>query len=176
AAKRAALAAALRARGKDRAENVMIVDPLRNDLSRVCRDGTIEVPSLCRLETLPTVFHLVSTVTGRLRPGLGAVDLLEACFPRGPRPGAPQMPARETTPERQPAPRGPHSRRPGNVGVHGAVGRRTLIRVFEVKDRGVAFQAGGGIVADSDPAAEYDETLAKARALIAALSPAGEGR
>ena len=172
----AALAAALLASEKDRAENVMIVDLLRNDLSRVCRDGSIAVPSLCRLEALPTVFHLVSTVTGRLRPGLGPVDLLEACFPGGSITGAPKIRAMEIIAELEPTQRGPYCGTIGYIGFDGAMDSSIVIRTFAVKGGRVTFQAGGGIVADSDPAEEYDETLAKARALIAALSPAGGGR
>jgi para-aminobenzoate synthetase component 1 len=172
----AALAAELLASEKDRAENVMIVDLLRNDLSRVCRDGSIEVPSLCRLETLPTVFHLVSTVTGRLRAGLGPVDLLEACFPGGSITGAPKIRAMEIIAELEPTQRGPYCGTIGYIGFDGAMDSSIVIRTFAVKDRRVTFQTGGGIVADSSPAEEYDETLAKARALIAALSPASADR
>ena len=167
----AALAAALQASEKDRAENVMIVDLLRNDLSRVCRDGSIAVPSLCRLEALPTVFHLVSTVTGRLRPGLGPVDLLEACFPGGSITGAPKIRAMEIIAELEPTRRGPYCGTIGYIGFDGAMDSSIVIRTFAVKDGVATFQTGGGIVADSSPADEYDETLAKARALIAALSP-----
>jgi para-aminobenzoate synthetase component 1 len=166
-----ALAAALQASEKDRAENVMIVDLLRNDLSRVCRDGSVEVPSLCRLETLPTVFHLVSTVTGRLRPGMGAVDLLAACFPGGSITGAPKIRAMEIIAELEPTRRGAYCGAIGYLGFDGAMDASIVIRTFAIRDRIARFQAGGGIVADSRPEDEYDETLAKARALIEALSP-----
>jgi para-aminobenzoate synthetase component 1 len=166
-----ALAAELQDSAKDRAENVMIVDLLRNDLSRVCRDGSIEVPSLCRLETLPTVLHLVSTVTGRLRPGMGAVDLLAACFPGGSITGAPKIRAMEIIAELEPTRRGPYCGAIGYLGFDGAMDSSIVIRTFAIRDRIARFQAGGGIVADSDPDQEYEETLAKARALIDALSP-----
>jgi para-aminobenzoate synthetase component 1 len=166
-----AFAAALLASDKDRAENVMIVDLLRNDLSRVCRDGTVEVPRLCELESFATVFHLVSTVTGILRPGLSAVDLLRACFPGGSITGAPKIRAMEIIAELEPTRRGPYCGSIGYVGFDGAMDSSIAIRTYAIKDGIVAFQAGGGIVADSRPADEYDETLAKARALIAALSP-----
>jgi para-aminobenzoate synthetase component 1 len=166
-----AFAAALLASEKDRAENVMIVDLLRNDLSRVCRDGTVEVPRLCELESFATVFHLVSTVTGILRPGLSAVDLLRACFPGGSITGAPKIRAMEIIAELEPTRRGPYCGSIGYVGFDGAMDSSIAIRTYAIKDGIVAFQAGGGIVADSRPADEYDETLAKARALIAALSP-----
>ncbi|MFO1056903.1 MAG: aminodeoxychorismate synthase, component I [Dongiaceae bacterium] len=171
AAEDRALAAALEGSEKDRAENVMIVDLLRNDLSRVCRDGSIAVPSLCRLETLPTVFHLVSTVTGRLRPGMGAVDLLAACFPGGSITGAPKIRAMEIIAELEPTRRGPYCGAIGWLGFDGAMDSSIIIRTFAIRDRVVRFQAGGGIVADSRPDEEYEETLAKARALIEALSP-----
>jgi para-aminobenzoate synthetase component 1 len=171
AAEDRALAAELAGSEKDRAENVMIVDLLRNDLSRVCRDGSIQVPSLCRLETLPTVFHLVSMVTGRLRPGLGAVDLLAACFPGGSITGAPKIRAMEIIAELEPTRRGPYCGAIGWLGFDGAMDSSIVIRTFAIRDRVVRFQAGGGIVADSRPDAEYEETLAKARALIDALSP-----
>lgn len=166
-----ALAAELLASEKDRAENVMIVDLLRNDLSRVCRDGSVEVPRLCGLESFATVHHLVSTVTGRLRPGLGAVDLLAACFPGGSITGAPKIRAMEIIAELEPTRRGPYCGSIGYIGFDGSMDTSIVIRSFASKAGEVVFQAGGGIVADSEPAAEYAETLAKARALVAALSP-----
>ncbi|MBX6322631.1 MAG: aminodeoxychorismate synthase, component I [Rhodospirillaceae bacterium] len=166
----AALAAQLAASEKDRAENVMIVDLLRNDLSRVCCDGSVEVPALCALQTLPTVFHLVSTVTGTLRPGLGPVDLLAACFPGGSITGAPKIRAMEIIAELEPTRRGPYCGAIGWIGFDGGMDTSITIRTYALSGQRVTFQAGGGIVADSNPAEEYDETMAKARALIAALS------
>ncbi len=167
------LAAELLASEKDRAENVMIVDLLRNDLSRVCRDGSVDVPRLCELETFATVFHLVSTVTGELQPGKTAVDLLAACFPGGSITGAPKIRAMEIIAELEPTRRGPYCGSIGYIGFDGAMDTSITIRTYAIKDGMVTFQAGGGIVADSRPTDEYDETVAKARALIAALAGPG---
>jgi para-aminobenzoate synthetase component 1 len=156
---------------KDNAENVMIVDLLRNDLSRVCRDGSVTVPELCALETYATVFHLVSTVVGEMRPGAGAIDLLRASFPGGSITGAPKIRAMEIIAELEPTQRGPYCGSVGWFGFGGSMDTSIVIRTYAIKDGWVTFQAGGGIVADSDPAAEYEESLAKARALIRALQP-----
>jgi para-aminobenzoate synthetase component I len=166
-----ALAAALEASEKDRAENVMIVDLLRNDLSRVCRDGTVDVPALCELEGFATVFHLVSTVTGALREGAGAIDLLAACFPGGSITGAPKIRAMEIIAELEPTRRGPYCGSVGWLGFDGGMDTSIVIRTYALRGQRVSFQAGGGIVADSRPADEYEETLAKAAALIAGLAP-----
>jgi len=166
-----ALARELASSEKDRAENVMIVDLLRNDLSRVCRDGSVSVPELCAVERFATVMHLVSAVTGELRPGMGAVDLLEACFPGGSITGAPKIRAMEIIAEVEPSRRGPYCGAIGHAGWDGSLDSGVAIRTLAIRDGRVTFGVGGGIVADSDPAAEYEETLAKARALIAALSP-----
>jgi para-aminobenzoate synthetase component 1 len=165
------LATELLASEKDNAENVMIVDLLRNDLSRVCRDGSVTVPELCALETYATVFHLVSTVVGEMRPGLGAVDLLRASFPGGSITGAPKIRAMEIIAELEPTQRGPYCGSVGWFGFDGGMDTSIVIRTYAIKDGWVTFQAGGGIVADSDPAAEYEESLAKAQALIRALQP-----
>ena len=175
AAEDEALARELLASEKDRAENVMIVDLLRNDLSRVCRDETVTVPELCALETFATVFHLVSTVTGELRPGATALDLLKACFPGGSITGAPKIRAMEIIAELEPTRRGPYCGSVGYLSFTGDMDSSIVIRTYAIKDGTVTFQAGGGIVADSNPAAEYEETLDKARALIAALSPEEAG-
>jgi para-aminobenzoate synthetase component I len=166
-----ALAGELAASEKDRAENVMIVDLLRNDLSRVCRDGSVAVPQLCAVERFATVMHLVSSVTGELRPGMGAVDLIEACFPGGSITGAPKIRAMEVIAAIEPVRRGPYCGAIGHVGWDGSLDTGIVIRTYAVRGGRVTFGVGGGVVADSDPAAEYEETLAKARALIAALSP-----
>jgi para-aminobenzoate synthetase component 1 len=165
-----ALAAELLGSEKDRAENVMIVDLMRNDLSRVCRDGTVDVPKLCELEAFATVFHLVSTVTGTLQPDKRAVDLLAACFPGGSITGAPKIRAMEIIAELEPTRRGPYCGSIGYVGFDGSMDTSITIRTYGIKGGVVTFQAGGGIVADSKPADEYDETIAKARALISALT------
>jgi para-aminobenzoate synthetase component 1 len=149
----------------------MIVDLLRNDLSRVCADGSVAVPQLCGVERFARVMHLVSSVTGTLRPGLGAVDLLEACFPGGSITGAPKIRAMQIIAELEPVRRGPYCGAIGHAGWDGSLDTGIVIRTLVVRDGRVTFGAGGGVVADSDPAAEYEETLAKAGALIAALSP-----
>jgi para-aminobenzoate synthetase component 1 len=158
---------------KDRAENVMIVDLLRNDLSKVCRDHTVEVPELCRIEGYATVHHLVSTVVGRLRPGLGPVDLLRATWPGGSITGAPKLRAMEIIAELEPTRRSVYTGAVGYFSFGGAVDTNIAIRTFIVKRDRAYFQAGGGIVADSDPVREYDETLDKARGMVAALEDAG---
>lgn len=166
----AALAAALTASGKDRAENVMIVDLLRNDLGRVCRPGSVRVPELYALESHPTVHHLVSTVTGVLADGADAFDLWRAAFPGGSVTGAPKIRAMEIIAELERAPRGVYCGAIGYVSATGAMDLNIPIRTVVVHDGVASFHAGAGIVWDSDPAAEYEETLAKARALIDALT------
>ena len=160
----------LRESEKDRAENVMIVDLLRNDLSRVCEPGTVRVPGLLQLEVHPTVFHLVSTITGRLRPGLDAADLLCAAFPGGSITGAPKVRAMEIIAELEPTHRGPYCGSIGYWSVTGALDTSIVIRSYVASGGRLYFQVGGGIVADSDPEQEYRETLDKAAALITAAS------
>jgi para-aminobenzoate synthetase component 1 len=154
---------------KDRAENVMIVDLLRNDLSRVCRDHTVLTPEICKLESFATVHHLFSTVTGELKDGATAVDLLKATFPGGSITGAPKIRAMEIIAELEPTRRGPYCGAIGWLGFDGDMDTSITIRTYAIKGRTVTFQAGGGIVADSDPAAEYEESQDKARALVQAL-------
>jgi para-aminobenzoate synthetase component 1 len=154
---------------KDRAENVMIVDLLRNDLGRVCAYGSVRVAALCRLESYPTVHHLVSEVRGRLRPGLGPVDLLRASFPGGSVTGAPKVRAMEIIAELEPTARGPYCGCLGYVGFDGSADTNILIRTFTVGKGWVQFPVGGGIVADSRPVGEYEETLHKAEGLLRAL-------
>ena len=166
------LAAALLASEKDRAENLMIVDLLRNDLSRTCRPGSVAVPALWILERHPTVHHLVSTVTGVLAPGQGPLDLLKAAFPGGSVTGAPKVRAMEIIAELEPVCRGPYCGSVGWVGYDGAMDSNIAIRTMVATPERLFAQAGGGIVADSDPDAEYDETLIKAYAMLASL----EGR
>jgi para-aminobenzoate synthetase component 1 len=168
-----ALGAALFESEKDQAENVMIVDLLRNDLSKVCRDGTVDVPELCRIERYATVHHLVSTVVGRLRPGLGPVELLRAAWPGGSISGAPKVRAMEIIAELEPTRRGLYTGSLGYISFSGAMDTSIAIRTFVVKPGRAWFQAGGGIVADSEPEREYEETLQKARGLVAALEGAG---
>jgi para-aminobenzoate synthetase component I len=155
---------------KDQAENLMIVDLLRNDLSRVCRDRTVEVPVLFGLESYATVHHLVSVVTGELSPGKGAVDLLRAAFPGGSITGAPKIRAMEIIAELEPTRRGPYCGSIGYIGFDGAMDTSIVIRTICIRGRQLTFQVGGGIVADSDPAAEYEESLTKAKAMIEVLT------
>jgi para-aminobenzoate synthetase component 1 len=164
-----ALGVALFESEKDRAENVMIVDLLRNDLSKVCQDGTVQVPELCRIERYATVHHLVSTVVGRLREGLGPVDLLRAAWPGGSITGAPKVRAMEIIAELEPTRRNVYTGSIGYFSFGGAMQTNIAIRTFILKQGRAYFQAGGGIVFDSDPEREYDETLDKARGMVAAL-------
>ena len=163
------LAAALLDSAKDRAENLMIVDLLRNDLSRVCIPGTVVVPELCVLERFAAVLHLVSSVEGRLGPGVGPLDLLKAAFPGGSVTGAPKVRAMEIIAELEPVRRGPYCGAIGWIGWDGAMDTSIAIRTMTLANGVVHAQAGGGITADSDPDAEYEETLVKARAMLASL-------
>ena len=154
---------------KDRAENIMIVDLLRNDLSRVCRPGSVEVKEYCALKSYETVHHLVSTVTGTLEDGRDAIDLLKASFPGGSITGAPKIHAMEIIAELEPVTRGPYCGAIGYIGFDGAMDTNIVIRTMVIRNGKAAVQAGGGIVADSVPEAEYQESLDKASALLGAL-------
>lgn len=154
---------------KDRAENVMIVDLLRNDLSRVCADHSVKVEDLCELHTFANVHHLISTVTGQLRPDATALSCLAACFPGGSITGAPKVRAMQIINDEEPCTRGAYCGAIGFVGLDGAMDTSIAIRTLTIKDGTVSYHAGGGIVADSDPDAEYDETITKASAIRAAL-------
>ena len=155
---------------KDRAENVMIVDLLRNDLGKVCRPGSVSVPKLFALESHPTVHHLVSTVTGVLAETRDAFDLLRAAFPGGSVTGAPKIRAMEIIAELERAPRGVYCGAIGYVSATGAMDFNIPIRTIVLRDGVATFHAGAGIVWDSEPAAEYQETLAKARTMMEALT------
>ena len=156
---------------KDRAENVMIVDLVRNDLGRVCEWGSVEVPALCAVERHPGLVHLVSTVTGRLRPGAGWAELLAATFPPGSVTGAPKLAALDHIARLEPVPRGPYC---GAVGWVDADARRgdlnVAIRTFWFADGRVHLGTGGGITWDSTPDGEWYETELKARRLLAVAS------
>ncbi len=154
---------------KDRAENVMIVDLLRNDLSKVCRPGSVEVPVLCALESHPTVHHLESIVSGRLEEGRTATDLLRAAFPGGSITGAPKVRAMEILAGLEPVARGVYCGTIGWLSVTGAMDTSIAIRTVTLRDGRAYFHAGGGIVADSEPAMEYQETLDKAAGLRQAI-------
>lgn len=166
----AALGRALQESAKDRAENLMIVDLMRNDLSRVSVAGSVRVPELFALERYATVHHLVSTVTGTLEPGRDAIDLLCATFPGGSITGAPKVRAMEIIAELEPSRRGVYCGSIGYISLTGVMDTSVVIRTYQVVRGRVYFSAGGGIVADSDPEQEYRETFDKARALIRALA------
>lgn len=159
----------LRESEKDRAENVMIVDLLRNDLSRVCEPGSIRVPKLCAVETYETVQHLVSEIRGRLSPGSTAWDLLAATFPGGSITGAPKVRAMEIINELEPTVRGPYCGSLFCLGADGALDSNILIRTLVCRRGWVQCSVGGGIVAQSDPVREYEETLHKAEGMLRAL-------
>jgi para-aminobenzoate synthetase component 1 len=163
------LARELLCSGKDRAENVMIVDVLRNDLGRVCRPGSVRVPRLCRLERTAVVQHLVSTVTGRLLPGRDAFALLAAAFPGGSITGAPKIRAMHLIERLEPVRRGPYTGAAGWIGPDGAMQTSILIRTFVADGRRLTLHVGGGITWRSEPAAEWDETVAKARGPLSSI-------
>jgi para-aminobenzoate synthetase component 1 len=142
---------------------------LRNDLGRVCRYGSIDVAAVCQLETFRYVHHLVSEIRGQLRPGLNAVDLLAATFPGGSVTGAPKIRAMEIITELEQTARGPYCGCLGFLGCDGSMDTNLLIRTFVLGKGWMHFAVGGGIVADSDPAREYEETWHKAAGLLRAL-------
>lgn len=151
---------------KDRAENVMIVDLLRNDLSRVCQADSVRVSDLCRLETYQFVQHLVSVVEGRLLPGRTALDLLAAAFPGGSITGAPKVRAMQLIAELEPTARGPYCGSLGYLGFDGTLDTNILIRTITAGRGWWQVPVGGGVVAQSVPVGEYEETWAKAGGLI----------
>jgi para-aminobenzoate synthetase component 1 len=159
----------LEASQKDHAENTMIVDLLRNDLSKVCLANSVEVEGLCKLESFASVHHLVSTVRGKLKANKTAIDLLKACFPGGSITGAPKIRAMEIIEEMEPTRRGPYCGAMGYTGFDGAMDTSILIRTLVYQNDRVSLQVGGGIVADSQPDAEYQETLDKAAAMLASF-------
>jgi para-aminobenzoate synthetase component 1 len=159
----------LQTSAKEMAELVMITDLLRNDLGRVCEYGTVQVPELVRLERFAQVQHLVSTVEGRLRGGVTHLTGLAACFPGGSITGAPKFRAMEIIDELEPVARGPYTGAIGYLGFNRESQLNIAIRTALCLPDRTCFHVGAGIVADSDPAAEYDETLAKARGFLSAL-------
>jgi para-aminobenzoate synthetase component I len=163
------LADALLKSEKDRAENIMIVDLMRNDFSRVCEDNSINVSKLCALESFATVHHLVSTITGKLQTNKDAIDLLKAAFPAGSVTGAPKIRAMEIIAENEKIARGPYCGNIGYIGFNGDMELSVTIRTFTIQNQQIIFQAGGAIVANSNPTREYEETLLKAQALFEAL-------
>lgn len=156
---------------KDRSENVMIVDLERNDLGRVCQFGTVKVSELWTLEKYATVFQLTSTVEGRLRHDKNRIDLLKACFPGGSVTGAPKVRAMEIIDKLEPTRRSLYTGSIGYLSFSNQMELNIVIRTILVKDRRIYFQVGGGIVYDSNPEVEYQETLDKAKALFQAINP-----
>jgi anthranilate synthase component 1 len=171
----AALAAELLADPKERAEHVMLVDLGRNDIGRVCEYGSVHVSDLMTIERYSHVMHIVSHVEGRIRPGLDAYDLMRATFPAGTVSGAPKVRAMEIIEALEGQRRGLYAGAVGYFSYDGSMDTCIAIRTMVMQGDRVYVQAGGGIVADSDPAAEYQETVNKASALLVAVARAEEG-
>ena len=169
----AALAADLAATVKDRAENLMIVDLLRNDLHRVCRAGSVHVPEIFAVETYATVHQLVSTVRGQLAEGMGPTDVLRACFPGGSMTGAPKVRTMEILDGLEGAARGIYSGAIGWIGLDGSMDTSIVIRTLTWADGDITFGVGGAVTALSDPAEEHAEMTTKARSVRRALALAG---
>jgi len=167
-----ALAADLLADPKERAEHVMLVDLGRNDIGRVCEYSSVKVPEFFIIERYSHVMHIVSHVEGTLRPGLTAFDLVRAGFPAGTVSGAPKVRAMEIIAELEPDGRGPYAGMVGYFGFDGAMDTCIAIRTLVAHGKTVSVQAGAGIVADSDPTREYQETVNKAKAMLKAIDSA----
>lgn len=165
----AALAAELQANDKERAENLMIVDLMRNDLGRVAELGTVSVDALLEVETYPHVHQLVSTISAQLAPGLTALDAVEACFPAGSMTGAPKISAMRILHELERGPRGIYSGAFGYLGVDGAADFAMVIRSIVITENQATIGTGGGITSGSIPQAEYEEMLLKAQPLLRVL-------
>ena len=155
---------------KDRAENIMIVDLMRNDLSQICTDDSVEVTQLCELETYESVFHLVSAVRGRLNADVDVFSALDATFPGGSITGAPKVRAMEIIAELEPTSRGAYCGSLGYIGVNGDADFNILIRTITASGGWWQIPVGGGLVAQSDPAREYEETWTKAAGMLAAIA------
>jgi anthranilate synthase component 1 len=166
---------ALRRSEKERAEHVMLVDLTRNDIGRVSRPGTVKVKELMRVDRFSHVMHLTSVVDGELADGLDALDAFRACFPAGTVSGAPKIRAMERIAELETDQRGPYAGAVGYVGFDGVMDTCITIRTATIAKGVCRIEAGAGIVADSDPQAEEEETRAKARALLRAVEIANGG-
>ena len=160
---------------KERAEHIMLVDLGRNDIGRVSEVGSVQVTELMTVERYSHVMHIVSNVRGRLKAGLDSFDVLRATFPAGTVSGAPKVRAMEIIEELEPSRRGPYAGCLGYFGFSGNMDMCITIRTMVIKDNQIYMQAGGGVVADSDPDAEYQETVNKATALFKAVEMASEG-
>ena len=171
----AALEAELLADPKERAEHVMLIDLGRNDVGRVAEAGTVEVGEQFVIERYSHVMHIVSEVTGKLKPGLGYSDVLRATFPAGTVSGAPKIRALEIIRELEPVRRNVYSGAVGYIGWHGDADTAIAIRTAVIQDGHLYVQAGGGVVYDSDPDAEWQETMNKGRALFRAVAQAAKG-
>lgn len=167
------LAAELARHPKDRAENLMIVDLLRNDLGMSCVPGSVRVPKLFEVESYANVHHLVSTIAGRLRAGCDALDVLRDCFPGGSITGAPKRRAMQIIDQLEPNRRGVYCGSIGYIGFDGNMDTNIVIRTLIYSGGEICCWAGGGIVADSQCAAEYQETLDKASAMLRLLEKFG---
>ncbi|MBT8115788.1 MAG: aminodeoxychorismate synthase component I, partial [Arenicella sp.] len=164
-----AIAKELLASSKDRAENLMIVDLMRNDLSKCCELGSVKVPKLFSLHSFANVHHLISTISGRLKRGIHAVDLMKSCFPGGSITGAPKIRAMEIIEELEPDRRGLYCGSIAYIGMDGNLETSIAIRTITLKDGIARFSAGGGLVIDSVAEEEYQELLDKASMMTAAL-------
>jgi anthranilate synthase component 1 len=168
------IAAELLADEKERAEHVMLVDLGRNDLGRVCEYGSVSVDALMEVETYSHVMHIVSAVSGRLREGIGAVEALRSVLPAGTLSGAPKVRAMQIIDELEPVKRGGYGGAVGYLAYTGDLDTCIHIRTVVYKDGVAHVQAGGGTVADAKPAYEFEESVAKARAVLRAVQLAGE--
>jgi anthranilate synthase component 1 len=164
--------AALVAHPKERAEHIMLIDLERNDLGRVCEAGTVRVEELMSIESYAHVHHIVSSVTGVLRPQVTAVDALRAVFPGGTITGCPKYRCMQIIAELEGEGRGAYTGSLGLIGLDGSMDFNILIRTMTLMGRALEFRAGAGIVADSDPERELEECRAKARGLLAVFGAA----
>jgi para-aminobenzoate synthetase component I len=160
---------ALASSEKDKAENLMIVDLMRNDLGRVAQTGSVQVTALFELEAHPSVWQMVSTIQAQLQPHCNGADLLRACWPPGSMTGAPKVQAMAIIDALEPVQRGPYAGAIGYFDINGGLDLSVIIRTAMVYQQRVMLQVGGGVVADSRPTAEWDETLAKGRLLMQVL-------